>query len=593
MLYSNEEVETALVTQKDRRSARERRQAEGVAAVSRIARRINASLDLQETLDAIVNVVAELVPCSLAEIDLWDESQQALILQAIRSTPERSFPVGQVFPPGRGFTGWVVNNRQSLLVPDVNKCTDIRPDIQPGEYPFQSYLGIPLLQGERLIGALVLVHDQAGVYNEDDLTLLEALAGQAAFAIHNARIYAELTGHHHDLSILYSVASAINQAPDMETLMSNALDQVMQLPGVSAASIRLIETQSNTLKLVMSRGLSSEFVEAIKSIKVGTRGVGRVAETGEPILFPELLEQPASSPEFRALQIKEGIRARVEVPLRTTERIIGTLGVASRTPGVFCTDDIELLMAVGHQLGVAIENARLRQETLRVERMAAIGKAATGIAHDLRSPLGGILRSAEFLARPEITPKTRQKLSQAIVSMTRRLIHTSQGILDYVHGENVPLKRSLCQLSQFLDEVLAVMEVDLSDRGIEVIKQYHYTEPVLVDTDRLAQVVYNLVANARDAMPQGGRFTLSTQKAGEQVEIRFADTGPGVPKELSERIFEPFFSYNKSQGAGLGLAISRQIVLEHGGSIRVESRSDNPPNNPPGPGAVFVVCLPI
>ena len=106
-----------------------------------------------------------------------------------------------------------------------------------------------------------------------------------------------------------------------------------------------------------------------------------------------------------------------------------------------------------------------------------------------------------------------------------------------------------------------------------------------MDSDRMAQVVYNIAANARDAMPQGGKFGVSTRRVKDRVEMRLSDTGAGVPKEVGERIFEPFFSYGKRQGVGLGLAIAQRIVEEHGGTIGLESKD--------GGGAEFVVTLPL
>jgi signal transduction histidine kinase len=209
---------------------------------------------------------------------------------------------------------------------------------------------------------------------------------------------------------------------------------------------------------------------------------------------------------------------------------------------------------------------------------------AAGVAHDLRSPLGGILRSAEFLARSEISPETRKKLSQAIVSLARRLISTSQGILDYIQGEKITLQFNPTNLTDFLDEVLDVLQIDFSDRGIEVVRDYRFRGEVVMDTDRFAQVVYNLAENARDAMPHGGKFIVTINAFPDEIELHFTDTGSGVPKELHERIFEPYFTYGKYKGAGLGLAIARQIVEEHGGSIRLESTGDQ--------GSTFTVSLP-
>jgi two-component system NtrC family sensor kinase len=125
----------------------------------------------------------------------------------------------------------------------------------------------------------------------------------------------------------------------------------------------------------------------------------------------------------------------------------------------------------------------------------------------------------------------------------------------------------------------------LSDRGIEVVTEWDYTGDVWMDPDRMAQVVYNIAANARDAMPGGGQLTVATRRADEWVEFRFTDTGPGVPPEIAGRIFQPFVSFGKRQGAGLGLAIARRIVLEHGGEIDVKSPTEG--------GATFVVRLPL
>jgi hypothetical protein len=228
-------------------------------------------------------------------------------------------------------------------------------------------------------------------------------------------------------------------------------------------------------------------------------------------------------------------------------------------------------------------NARLRQEALAAERLAAVGRVATSVAHELRSPLGGIIRSAEFLARPELSDGTRQKLSRAVVALARRLINTAQEILDYTRGGQMALYLTTCTLPEFLEQVIEVLKVDFSDRGIEVMEEWGYTGKVRMDPDRMAQVVYNIAANARDAMPEGGRLTIATRRTDGWVELRFTDTGPGVPPELVERIFEPFVSYGKRKGAGLGLAIARRIVHEHEGEIDVESPAEG--------GATFRVRL--
>jgi signal transduction histidine kinase len=557
-------------------------QSENLAIFSHIAYKINASLDIQETLDAIVEAAAELISCSLVELDLWDANQQKLVLQAIRSTPERAFPIGKSFPLGTGYTSWMVRNRQPLLVPDVDARSDIQPDILPGELPFKSYLGHPLVVAEKLIGVLVLVHDIQDAFNEDDLLLLEALAGQATIAIQNARLFEDTQRKARKLAALNEVASVINQPLSLGEIMARAIEKVIVVTESAAGGIRLLDPDSDELVIVASHGLNPDYIQQVDRIRLGEGVVGRVAQSGKALVIKNLAQDRRAYDRQAAAQHE--LTAFAAVPLMIKERTIGTLGVASKDEIDFTEEDLDLLRAIGDQIGLVIENDELRQERLKEERLTAIGKVATGVAHDLRSPLGSILRSAEFLSRSELSPGTREKLSSSIISLTRRLIGSTQQILDYVQGHKPTLHLQPCSLIDLLDEALEVFHGDLSDQGIEIIRQYNFKGSILMDANRMAQVAYNLISNARDAMPRGGSLFLSTERVNDSVVIRFSDTGPGVPPELSERIFEPYFSFGKNQGAGLGLAISRQIVQEHGGKIRVASEE--------GTGATFIISLP-
>jgi GAF domain-containing protein len=731
--------------------ARNHQWADGIAMISEVARRINASLDLRETLDAIVSAAAELVPCTLAAIDLWDESTQRLILQALCSPLEQPFSIGQTFSPGEGYTGWVIHNKKPLLVPDVDARRDIQPRLLPGERPFKAYIGLPLLAGDELIGDLQLVHSQAGTFDEDDLKILEALAGQAAIAIKNARLYGEINHQANQLKVLNAIAAIVNQPLELQEIMDQAITKVVKVMETEGGGIRILDQKTGELPIVSSLGLSTEHIQAVSGRQLGEGIVGEVAKTGKPQVVKDVSHDPRVISQ-EILQ-KEGYNTFAVVPLRSKEAVVGTLGVVTCRDRDFTTADVELLTAIGDQIGIAIENARLytnlaqrareleavnqvsaavnrpgdldqileeglkqtlavmglemgaiglrdqndnsillhshhgmspefvslhkerlrkiqfvpwpedleimplieqidlesdetpfhlkeagiqqtvnvplfaegelvgalnlatrrrqpitgeerslllaiayqlgtaianarlRQDALDAERLAVVGRLAAGVAHDLRSPLGGILRSAEFLTRPEVSQETRDKLSQSIASLARRLISTSQGILDYVREEEITLQLSPICLPDFLDEVLDVLQIDFSDRGIEVVRNYQFQGQVVMDGDRFAQVIYNLAENARDAMPGGGKFVITTRSGDEEIELHFTDTGSGVPKEMEERIFEPFFTYGKYKGAGLGLAIARQIVEEHGGSIRLGYTGDK--------GSDFVVCLPV
>jgi signal transduction histidine kinase len=549
------------------------------AVLSEISRRISAHLDLQVTLDAVVSAAAELIPCALAEVSLWNPTTEMLTLLAIRCDPARAYPVGQSFPLGEGYTSWMVRHRQPLFVPDVSLRQDVRPHLLPGEKPFNAYLGVPLLSGEQLIGTLVLVADEAGTFGSEDQDVLRTLGHHAATAIRNAQLFDKVQRQARRLSALNAVASVINQALPLQDIMDQTLATVIEVMEADAGGIRLYDPTSGEMVVAAFQGLSSQDVDRIARLNLGEGYGERLARFREPLVLGNLDEIPLLA-EIAGYDFNTHAYAPVTVQGAT----IGALGVVSQQRREFTADELDLLTTIGNQIGVAIENHRLREQAVQAERMAAVGRVATSVAHDLRSPLGGIVRSAEFLARPEISLETRQKLSQAVVSLAHRLINASQEILDYVRGEQLPLRLTACSLSEFLDQVLAVMEIDFAERGIEVVRQCEYTGPVLMDSDRLAQVVYNIGANARDAMLHGGTFTVTTREVDGRIELAFADTGPGVPVGLEDRIFEPFFSQGKREGAGLGLAIARRIVEEHGGTLRLEAGA--------GEGAVFVASLP-
>jgi signal transduction histidine kinase len=573
----------ALALENTHLSEEQQRRFEETLILNELARRINASLDLQATLDAIVAAAAELIPCALVEVSLWDAETSMLTLQALQCEPERTFPVGHTFPPGEGCTGWVVRHRQPLLVPDVEARDDVRPHLLPGELPFRAYAGVPLLAGGTLVGTLVLVANEPGAFDAGDLHLLQALAHHATTAIGNARLYQELRRGHRELSALYAVASVINRPLPLQEILDEAVVTVVEVTGTDGGGIRLLARGRDDLVLTSCRGFSEEYVEQIRRIPLGEGIVGRVAASGDPLVVDDLGRDPRCWAGPAAA--REGFHTLAVVPLRAREEIVGTLGVVTREHRAFSPEEMALLAAIGNQLASAIANARLRREALDAERLAAVGRVAASVAHDLRSPLGGIVRSAEFLARSEISPATREKLNEAIVSLARRLLNSTQEILDYARGERLPLRRAPCSLPAFLDDVLTVLEIDFSDRGIEVVRDCRYRGEVVMDAGRMAQVVYNIGTNARDAMSPGGTLTVTTCENEGRVELRFGDTGPGVPEALRERIFEPFFSYGKRQGAGLGLSIARRIVEEHGGELWVEDGPDQ--------GATFVASLPL
>jgi len=505
------------------------------------------------------------------------ETKELVIVSCQGLSPEYIQAVDRI-PLAEGIVGRVARSGEPLIVKDMAQDPRLTTRAAAAE-GFNTFAVVPLRAKEEIVGTLGVVTRQHREFGPEELDLLTAMGHQIGVAVDNARLYSNLSRRARELEAVHAVAAAVNRPGDLNLILEEGLKQALAVTGFAMGAIALRDPKSDIFVLKSHQGMPATIVTWLQA-QLAQKSTEAWPE-GQDIDIEEI---PLELPDIPDCLREEGIRLSADAPLFAEGELVGILSVATRQTHLFTSEERSLLRAIGHQLGTAIANARLRQEALAAERLAAVGRVATSVAHDLRSPLGGILRSAEFLARPELSSGTRQKLSQAVVSLARRLINTTQGILDYVQRERLPLRRGPCQISQFLDEVLAVLEVDFSDQGIEVARDCSYEGAVVMDTDRMAHVVYNIAANARDAMPDGGTFTVATRKAGQRIELRFADTGPGVPQALGNRIFEPFFTYGKREGAGLGLSIARRIVEEHGGELWMESQE--------GRGATFVVSLP-
>jgi len=224
---------------------------------------------------------------------------------------------------------------------------------------------------------------------------------------------------------------------------------------------------------------------------------------------------------------------------------------------------------------------------LRARRAVELAEVATltaGIAHDVGTPMNTILGYAQMLERSLTDPADRERAS-IIAEQVRRVAKLIRTLLDLARrGDRASAP---VDLARVLDDGLAFFREKLRRRGIEVERDYAPVPAVLGDADRLQQVFLNLFVNAADAMPDGGllRVSLASPEPGV-VEVRVRDTGEGISEEVLSRVFDPFFTTKpRGQGTGLGLVVSRGIVLDHGGTIEARSR--------PGEGAEFLIRLPV
>ena len=226
---------------------------------------------------------------------------------------------------------------------------------------------------------------------------------------------------------------------------------------------------------------------------------------------------------------------------------------------------------------------RMKTELERNQRLAAMGEMAASLAHQLRTPLAAALLYTSNLGQPDVPDESRARFSEKATGQLRRLERLIQDVLLFARGESIG--RDVIEAGDLLTEAAQTVEPLMREHGLAFATVDACAGAKIVGSRKaLFGALVNLLENAMQATPTGGKICLSGNRRGELLAIGVRDSGPGIARETQVRIFEPFFT-TKGQGTGLGLAIALGVARAHGGTIELFSE--------PGEGAEFVMTLPI
>ncbi len=291
------------------------------------------------------------------------------------------------------------------------------------------------------------------------------------------------------------------------------------------------------------------------------------------------------------------LSARTLRPVRTLIEGVSRIGRGdySAQLGVQGDDEVAVLArefdAMARSLQARESQLKAQAEALaRAEQLAAVGRISAQVAHEVRNPLSSIGLNVEMLgdavARATFrTEDEEREAKELLTAVTREVDRLTDVTEQYLRMARPPKPTLISEdVREVLGGVLDFAREELERAGVEVVRDFAPdTPPVLADEGQLRQVFLNLLRNSREAMPDGGRLTVSTRGLEKEVEISVQDTGRGMAETVRQRLFEPFFS-TKEGGTGLGLSVSQQILQAHGGTLVCQSI--------PGQGTTFVLRLP-
>jgi len=389
---------------------------------------------------------------------------------------------------------------------------------------------------------------------------------------------------------LYHVHRLIAVITDLDTLLVRITQESKSVAGAEASSLILYDAASDELYFQVALGEAGD-QEALKRdirLKMGQGIAGATAQTRRSIIVDNAQDDPRF---FRDVDAAIGFQTRnlLAVPMLDRDRLVGVLEVVNKVDGSSFTDrDMRVMEMFSGLAATSITNARLIEEHIRNERLAAIGQAVTGLSHYTKNIVTGLTSSADLIDMG-LESENLDVLRRAwpvFKRSTKRISNFVQDMLSFSKPQK-PM-RAPCRIEEIIEEACETFgELFTRQKIALAVDTSGVTTPIEADAQALYRCLLNLLMNAAEAVPaEGGRIDVSAAVLPTgTLEVRVEDNGQGIAAKDLQRIFDPFFSTKGSKGTGLGLAVTRKIVDEHGGSIRVSSILNR--------GAQFRIVLPV
>lgn len=489
------------------------------------------------------------------------------------------------------------NMRQSVLTFQV-QGSESQPTKGIAEYlrhsGFQSGAIVLLRSKDKLQGVLILWRRNLSQFDRNDLKLLMTIGGQVGMAIENSWLYertdSKLQARVKELAAINAVSSAISQTIALETRLELALDNILKVLDLAAGTIYVVDGNAKIAHLQTHRGLEKAFIRKYDNIYLNHEMLeycegdyGVIDSLSDPVWLAVLNFKLANGRQPRILSIF----------LRSKEKLMGLCNILVPPNRMISKNEIRLLESIGRQIGVAIENSQLYEETkIRQQELAETNKELENfiylISHDLKTPVISIQGLIDIFLGELKQPleKNERKYIKAIQESANRMESLIHDLLEFSRISQTPLNLEVVDTNEIVLEVLHELEFKAREYNVEV--RFHQKFPaVYCDRNRFKMVLTNLVDNGIQYSRAGVEAFVQISFAEQKGRWIFcvADNGVGINAKYFSRIFNLFERLTrKPPGSGLGLAIAQRVITLHGGDIWIESEE--------GRGSKFYFSLP-
>ncbi len=398
-------------------------------------------------------------------------------------------------------------------------------------------------------------------------------------------------GYQDALAGLVQQLSTLSNADEVLNAVVDTVHEQMQ---VSRSVILLADPVSGRVQLRAQSGMTPEEAEIAPDLPEDSAIVNWLNHNRDALVRDEL---PRRETEAIAEVLKREMdlyKVTICVPMITDDRVVGLIALGAKATGdMFFVSDLRVLETLATEVALAIRYRNMEEEIFRKNKLIELGTLAAGVAHEIRNPLASIRTFAQLMPERMDDPEFKNEFSKLVLKDVDRITKVIESMLAFARPSQVTV--SAHAVVDLVEEAILLAQPRFKAKRIELTRQFHDTPVVKANKQQVLQVLINLINNAADALPEGGKIRVSTgirwleptnsdERRVRAGVIEVMDNGPGIPPNIRARLFDPFFT-TKKEGTGLGLSISQKIVRDHGGIITVTSVE--------GKGTTFQVSLPV
>lgn len=550
-----------------KKPARNSKRVEKLGLLPQLAQIFNAKLDPHVVLEMVLVEAVKIMRATCGSLCLINPNDGVLEIEVSIGLPQEARKLK--LPIGQGITGWVALHGRPARVADVTRD----PRYIPVHKSVRSELAVPLEIEGTVAGVLNVDSNRRGQFTRDDEDLLVALASQASKLIQNAWLYAQVNKKAAQLETLFSIAETIISQTTLDDVLTLITRETCQLMDATLCALFLLDEQAGSLVQRAQFGGRRRNSEPIV-LPVEDSRLGVAINSRKPVYLTDA--RKSDTFEHMEMAEAEGLVSMLAVPLTAASEVLGVLTVYTGAPHRFSNEEIKLLSTLANYSAIAIQRARLHEQTVSVEerlrqneRLSTLGLLAAEFSHEIRNPLTVMKMMLHSLGKTIPDDAQNRKDLDIIQQKVDQLNETTERVLRFSRSSEPKFEN--VDLNKVVNEVVLLTRHQFRQSNIQISCTLEPNSPIVSgDPIQLEQALLNLVLNASQALDRDRRIFLSTRIEEDHCTVEVRDTGRGISREYRDKLFQPFFS-SKTGGTGLGLPIVKKIVDHHGGDIRWES----------------------